>query len=433
MLYFILFLLLTYILIIFKRLKKYKYNQTKDYIYNFKNHISQNVLIQNNRLQIQTNNKDTLILELKLKISITSYFFKPYIEIDNIKHYFEYGSSGKRYINISYINQGLIKENNCSFSKKELKLYTFKNTITQDSQSLIVAPHADDAELSSFGLYSWLKDVNIVTITAGENGVCNYCDIYKDLSQATLKKGKLRAFDAITTPLLGGVKLQNSLALGYFGGQLINMRKKPMQEFTSHIKDITSLKEFRHIAHSKFKLAKDVTCSYTNLKEDLKILLLEIKPKYIITPHPTIDSHPDHKESTYLIIELLLELELNSTLLLYTNHLTTSELYPHGAIGSSIDLPPNFKDLLFDSIYSFQLNQNLQKDKFFAIESMHDLRDSLIQLSLKRAWKLTIKLLKSKIISKDKSYFRRAVRANELFFVAQKRDTLELLLSQRKV
>jgi hypothetical protein len=63
---------------------------------------------------------------------------------------------------------------------------------------------------------------------------------------------------------------------------------------------------------------------------------------------------------------------------------------------------------------------------------MHDLRDSLIQLSLKRAWKLTIKLLKSKIISKDKSYFRRAVRANELFFVISHKETLKKILLEKQ-
>ena len=432
MFYLVLLFFILYIFIIFKRLKKYKYNQKQDYIYKLQNYYIQTITIKNNKLQIPSNRPDTLFLEITLHNSFRTYFSKPYIEIDYIKHFFEFAANGVRYLNISHIKEGVITDTNAIFNQEEIKLYGFNNQIQQDLQTLIIAPHADDAELSAFGLYSWLKSVNIVTITAGENGVCNYCDIYEDTESAALKKGELRAFDAITTPLLGGLQLDDSLALGYFGSRLKDMRKEPHKEFYSYVKTIRSIKNFRKVSHSHIGLQENPSPTFNNLKKDLKEILLTTKPKIIVTPHPMIDSHPDHKESTYLLIELLLELNLEIKLLLYTNHLNISELYPHGEMGSSITLPPLFQEeLLFDSIFSFELNKHKQRDKYFAIESMHDLRDSLLAISLKKAFKLTQKLFKTSIMTKDKSYFRRAVRANELFFVVQKRDTLELLLSQR--
>ena len=432
MFYFLSFIVLIYCIIIFKRLKKYKYNPKKDYVYNLHDYYIGTVCIYNNQLQLPPSKYDTLFLEITLRPSIRSYLSKPYIEIDSVKHYFEYGATGVRYLNISHIKRGRVTKINCSMKTEELRCYGFTNNLVENSKTLIIAPHADDAELSSFGLYSWLKDVTIVTITAGENGVCNYCNIYEDKKAATIKKGELRAFDAITTPLMGGLTLSDSIALGYFGSRLEEMRKDPVHSFYSHIEGIKSIANFRKVSHCNIDLPNDPDPSYNNLKKDLKKILLAKKPKFIITPHPMIDSHPDHKESSYLIIELILELNLDTTLLLYTNHLSVCELYPHGEMGSTITLPPLFQDLLFDSIFSFEVNENLQKDKFFAIEAMHDLRDSFIQTSLKKAFKLTQKLFKNRLMTKDKSYFRRAVRSNELFFLAKKRDTLELLLLQRK-
>jgi len=432
MFYLVMLFFILYIFIIFKRLKKYKYNQKQDYIYKLQNYYIQTTTIKNNKLLLPSNRPDTLFLEITLHNSFRTYFSKPYIEIDNTKHFFEFAANGVRYLNISHVKEGIVTDINAIFNHKEMKLYGFDNQIQQDLQTLIIAPHADDAELSAFGLYSWLKSVNIVTITAGENGVCNYCDIYEDKESAALKKGELRAFDAITTPLLGGLQLGDSHALGYFGSRLKDMRKEPHKEFYSYLETIRSVKNFRKVSHTHIGLQENPSPTFNNLKKDLKEILLTTKPKIIVTPHPMIDSHPDHKESTYLLIELVLELNLEIKLLLYTNHLNISELYPHGEMGSSITLPPLFQEgLLFDSIFSFELNKHKQRDKYFAIESMHDLRDSLLAISFKKAFKLTQKLFKTRIMTKDKSYFRRAVRANELFFVVQKRDTLELLLSQR--
>ena len=89
-------------------------------------------------------------------------------------------------------------------------------------------------------------------------------------------------------------------------------------------------------------------------------------------------------------------------------------------ICTQLTLPPNKDRFDFDSIYSFYLDDELQTDKFFALESMHDLKDSTIYISLKSSFKHFKKMLMRKITGKDKSYFRRALRSNELFFIVNK-------------
>jgi len=138
--------------------------------------------------------------------------------------------------------------------------------------------------------------------------------------------------------------------------------------------------------------------------------------KNILTHHPN-DLHQDHKQTTLSTIEILKELNYKTKLLLYTNHLSQSQTYPLGEIGTAITLPPNKKEFYFDAVYSFCLDDNLQKDKFFALEAMHDLRNPQINISIKHSLKHLNKLIKRKLSTKDKSYYRRSIRANELFFV----------------
>lgn len=387
----------------YKRLKKYRYNQKADYIYNLKSNSSQE-------------QADSKFLKVILKPNLLSYFFKPYIEIDGVKTYFEYGAKGIRYINISHINSLDIKS---YFIDVEIKkdIFSFNNDINLNDKILILAPHADDAEIASFGLYSKAKDVTVVTITIGENGNNNYKRSYNDSKKAIYKKAELRTFDAICTPFLGGVDFEKSITLGYNGGSLTPMKQN--KTINSSLKDITP---FRKTKHSNIKLADIKKPTYKTFLDDISKIIDSVKPDIIITPHPQIDSHLDHKQTTLTLLEVLEKSDLDPKLLLYTNHLELSELYPIGEVASSITLPPNRTDFIFDSVYSFKLDVDTQIDKFFALENIHDLRNSYLQNDILSVLKQLIKLIKRKVKSKDKSYYKRAVRDNELFFVAKKVD-----------
>ena len=417
--------LLFYLFVIIKRAKKYKYKQTNDYIYNLEKNFIKDITLRENLFELESEleNFDTLFLKISLSKKLLSYFFKPYIKIEGIKHYFEYSAAGIRYLNISHIKNKsiLLKLHNLKLESEVLELYGYKNNIdlAQDN-ILILAPHADDAEIAAFGLYKTAKNVTIVTTTAGEHGLCNYCDFYEnDRTKSSLKKAQLRSIDAITIPLLGDVAVENSLALGYFGGRVQWMSQNPGKEATSIIQGVTNMNHYRRVSHSSIELKPNVKATYKEFSNDLSIILKNTKPDIIITPHITIDSHPDHRYTTLALLEALRKSTKKSKLLLYTNHLTLSESYPVGSMHSSITLPPNQKEFYFNSLFSFALEDDLQIDKFFALEAIHDLRDSSLQISIKRVFRHFKRLIKRVIFSKDKSYYRRAIRANELFFVVE--------------
>ncbi|MDD2790479.1 MAG: PIG-L family deacetylase [Sulfurimonas sp.] len=423
-------LLLLYFFLITKRAKKYKYDTSEDYFYNLESNLLAQTQLSNNTIELPQNfnEYDTLFLKIRLSRNLLSYFFKPSIKIEKTKHYFEYGARGIRYLNISHLkNQTLhLSLKNATLATSEISIYAYKNSIKLTQKTLILAPHADDAEIAAFGLYKRANDVTIITTTAGEHGNCNYCDLYKDKTQASLKKAELRAFDALTVGLLGNVPIENSLALGYFGGSLEWMHTHKYTLATSKIKGIDTMQSFRKVSHATIKLTQDVPAIYESFLNDLKEIIIQSKPDYIIAPHPAIDSHPDHKYTTFVLLEALKETQHICKLLLYTNHLKRSETYPIGAMHSSVSLPPNTQEFYFDSLYSFELDRELQIDKFFALESLHDLRDSLIFISLSKEFKHFKKMLKRVLSGKDKSYYKRAVRANELFFVVES-ENLEKL------
>lgn len=424
-------ILIIYLSVVFKRAKKYRYDTAKDYIYNMQTALQQKIIFDKNSISIPTefNNLNTFFLKIRLKFNPISYFFKPYIEIDGLKHFFEYGAEGIRYLNISHIRskQITLKCKNMTLNMNESTLYGYKNEIDLSKKILIFAPHADDAEIAAFGLYKSADDVTIVTTTIGEHGICNYCNIYKDRTKAALKKAELRTFDALCIPMLGGVDTTKSIALGYYGGSLQWMSEHPEKMATSHVQKFGDMNRFRRVSHCNINLPHQVKAEQNSFLNDLEQLFMQIKPDYIITPHPAIDSHPDHKYTTYALINTLKRTGLTCKLLTYTNHLSLSETYPVGDIHSSVTLPPNFNEFYFDGVYSFELDEDLQTDKFFALEAIHDLRDSLVSISIKKAYKQFNKMVKRALSGKDKSYFKRAVRANELFFVIESKDADKLL------
>ncbi len=425
MLYMLILLLFISFFIVFKKATKYKYDQKKDYIYDLKKHFIKEIDLDTTNLDLQTDdNYDTLFLEIKITTNLLSYFVKPYMQIGNTKHSFEYGARGLRYINISHIKSNDQIKTNIKLASKTSKLYGFKNKIDLESDTiLILAPHADDAEIAAFGLYKTAKNVTIVTTTMGEKGVCNYCDFYAgNKTEAAQKKAHLRLLDALHIPSFGEVAVENSIALGYFGGSLEFMYNNTEQNAVSSIKDFGSMQKYRKVNHAKIQLPQKVDPNFQAFYNDIKEIVTQLQPKIIITPHPQIDSHPDHKYTTLSLLKALDNLKLDTQILLYTNHLKQSEIYPIGEMFGSVDLPVNFSKFKYDSIYSFILNDELQKEKYFALEAIHDLRDSFLPISLKRAYKNCTRLLKKELLTKDKSYFRRAVRKHELFFVLQHKN-----------
>lgn len=421
----VLFIVL-FILVISKH-KIYKYNQKQDYIYDFKNP----KVFELDDINLEEYKRDeTLILKLKLKSNFLSKIFLPYLEISNInkkeKTFFEYGLNGMRYIDISsFAGNSSIKIDSkmCKITSKKVEIFSYDNLNIKEKKVLIIAPHPDDAEISSFGLYSSAKESFIVTVTAGE-GSCKFCDFDCDKELKAKIKGNLRIFDALTTGLLGKVKYENSLALGYFNETIKIMYENKNKLVSSKTAGISDINYFRRVNHSSIATNSKPKSNWDSLLNDFECIINSIKPDFIVTLHPQIDSNIDHKYITLAIIEAMEKLNCEEIkLLTLTNHLTQNEFYPYGNMFSTTALAPRFKtSFIFDSIYSHKLSREQQIYKYYALESMHDLRDSTIQIGFKKAFLFAFRQLRRYLSGKEKSYYRRSVRTNEIFYVTNYKD-----------
>lgn len=415
------------------RKRQYKYNPAQDYKYDFSSPIE---LADDVFIDLESyRSHQTIILSVQIQSRSSGHLFQPFIETisDNAKkqiHYLEHGLKGVRYIDISIYGGGQCQliPHHCSIVPQSRRLFIFDEINIAEKTVLLLAPHADDAEIAAFGLYSSAKKSYIVTITAGEEGKCDYCGLFESKKDQLIHKGKLRVHDALSIPMLGGVTTEQCAMLGYFGKSLKWMYHNQDKTAISKSTGIENLDFFRRTEHTRFLSSDTKTANWDALVEDLYECILNIQPDIIVTVHPQIDSHSDHIYTTVALCEALDRATDTRpmTILTYTNHHIYNEAYPYGPIRSTSILAPKFKkSFVADGIYSFHLNSRQQNEKFYALEGMHDLRDSTIVLGVKKSWNHFTKQLKREIQQRDKSYFRRAIRPNELYYVLN-RESLSI-------
>ncbi|MHC3970536.1 PIG-L family deacetylase, partial [Pseudomonas aeruginosa] len=102
----------------------------------------------------------------------------------------------------------------------EPTLWRARHPDYRERRVMVIAPHADDAELAAFGLYSQACEAWIVTLTAGEIETEHYRRMGLDGIAAARLKGRLRAWDSQAVPAWGGVPAERCVQLGYFCLQL---------------------------------------------------------------------------------------------------------------------------------------------------------------------------------------------------------------------
>ena len=434
--------------IFYSRHSVYNYNTSNDYQYDFSASEIKKIKLKltNGKLVLPETDliDQTIFLKLKINTSFLSTFFKPSIDIisndKKITQHFEYGAEGIRYLNLTQLHSS--KSNILKFEGDKInikdqtvELILFKNQKIGNAKIMIIAPHPDDAEIAAYGMYAKHPDNSfIITITAGEAGYFKYMDIYKDSQEHSLKKGEIRTWNSITTPLLSGVPLENCINLGYFDTTLKDMFQNDTINISSRYIKTSDTQIFRKLNLSSLKDSlSDTSSNWKSLITNLKTLIKIIKPDIIITPHPQLDFHSDHQFATVAIIQALLSLQINKGhLFLYTNHLSNSEFYPFGKEGDPITLPPYFKNkLYFKSLYSNPLTISQQKDKIFALESMNDLRLNSNWRNTYGLTKIYTKTLIKDVLGIQDSYYRKSVRANELFFTLPiNKTTLNNLLNK---
>jgi LmbE family N-acetylglucosaminyl deacetylase len=409
------------------RKRQYRYNPKQDYRYSFNNHCDLMEIESTGTIDLCAISSDsTLILEIKVHSTLSGHLCQPYVEIqcdsgDRESHYLEHGLRGLRYLDISGFCGSVIKLklHHCSLSHKKSSLYRYQNPNIDDKNVLILAPHADDAEIAAYGLYSTSARSYIITVTVGEEGKCDYCGLYGSKRERAIQKGKLRVHDALNVPALGDVPQERCAMLGYFGMRLKWMFEHRDQQAVSASTGISDIRFFRRTDHTGFIKNEAAAATWDSLVRDLHSAIVAIKPEIIVTAHPDIDSNSDHAYTTYALIQALEQADMKDVkLYCYTNHHIYTEAYPYGPIFSTSILAPKFNlPFACDAVYSHRLDKTKQSDKFYALEAMHDLRDSTLVFGVKKAWNHFVKQLKRTIQQRDKSYYRRAVRPNELFYV----------------
>jgi LmbE family N-acetylglucosaminyl deacetylase len=282
---------------------------------------------------------------------------------------------------------------------------------------MVIAPHADDAELAAFGLYSQADESWIVTLTAGEIEAEHYQQMGMGGVDAARIKGRLRAWDSITVPRWAGVPESRCVQLGYFCLQLPAMQAAPDQPVTSREADLADTRLFRQFNTIPLPGDVDGAPTWNNLIADLRALLLHARPQVLVMPHATIDPHPDHICSQAAVLEALQGLEWQPQVVLgYANHLHDNDRWPMGNAYSGVALPPVFDASQALEPYSIELNTEQQRDKAMALGMMHDLQPPAPLKRRVRRWLQKVLAGRRWPAEGENEFFRKAVRRHELFW-----------------
>jgi len=411
---------------VLSRRRQYRYRPDRDYAYAPESSAVEvlPLSLDGETCSIVYGEGQTVIVRCRIRSRWYGRLLQPYVETASEngtrRHYVEHGARGARYLDLTEAAAGertvRFRAHRCRI-EKTMTLFRYENPLDGDAKVLVLAPHADDAEIAAFGLYAG-HDAHIVTITAGEDGKCDYCDLFDSVPEGRMEKGLLRVHDALHIPDLGGVGVARCAVLGYYGMTLKQMYAQRGKTVPSNVPGVASFAAFRRTSHTSFIGNSAPETAWDSLVRDLQSALEILRPDVVVTPHPQIDSNSDHVYTTVALAEAMRNSGYGGRVLAYTNHHALGESYPCGPIFSTATLPPWFESpFAFDGIYSHALPRAAQVRKFFALEAMHDLRDATLPLSLAKTWKQLKRMLKRDLGGRDKSYFRRAVRTNELFYV----------------
>lgn len=367
----------------------------------------------------------TLVLALRIKSTWLGRFLDPVVEMaggeNPDRQTFERGVNGLRYLNLTGQAQALSKGDlrlRGRFCRLlgEPVLWAFEHPDYRQQRVMVIAPHADDAELAAYGLYSQADEAWIVTLTAGEIEAEHYQQMGMDKVEASRLKGRLRAWDSIAVPRWAGVPESRCVQLGYFCLQLATMQASPAQPASSREADMSDTRLFRQ--WNPFALPGDVdgAPTWNNLLADLREVLLRAQPQVIVLPHPTLDPHPDHLCAHAAVLEALKGLDWQPTLLGYANHLHDNDRWPMGDTAAGVSLPPAFDPASVLHPYCLLLTQAQQRDKAMALGMMHDLQPPAP--FKRRLRRLLQRLLAGRCGSPygENEFFRKAVRRHELFW-----------------
>ncbi|WP_095148262.1 PIG-L deacetylase family protein [Pseudomonas sp. Irchel s3a18] len=407
------------------------YSPKDDYQYSFPPYTAQpKIRLDGDRLLLDDGvmlaDDTTLILALRVKSTWLGRFIDPLVTLIGGDHpdrqTFERGVNGLRYLNLSgqaqVLSQGQLRVRGrfCRVLGEPV-LWSFEQPDYRQQRVMVIAPHADDAELAAFGLYSQAADTWIVTLTAGEIEAGHYQQMGLNAVEASRLKGRLRVWDSIAVPRWAGVPEAQCVQLGYFCLQLPAMQAAPSQPVGSREADLVDVRPFRQLNAFALPADLDGQPTWNNLLADLRALLLKARPEVIVLPHTSLDPHPDHICAQQAVLEALNGLEWQpATLLGYANHLHDNDRWPMGDSGAGIALPPVFDPAQVLQPYCLSLSIEQQRDKAMALGMMHDLQPPApFKRRLRRGLQRVL-AGRSGSPYGENEFFRKAVRRHELFW-----------------
>ncbi|MBT9235261.1 PIG-L family deacetylase [Pseudomonas sp. MG-2] len=369
---------------------------------------------------------ETLILELQLKSSWLGRFLDPQVELvageQADRQTFERGVDGLRFLNLTGLAAPLqagalrLRGRHCRLSGQP-RLWITPAVELQRRRVMVIAPHADDAELAAYGLYSQADETWVVTLTAGEIEAEHYQQMGLAKAEAARLKGRLRAWDSIAVPRWAGVAESRCVQLGYFCLQLPAMQAAPDQPIPSREADLADIRVFRQFNPFPLPADDDGAPTWHNLLADLRALLEMARPEVLVMPHPQLDPHPDHICAQAAVLEALQGLAWQpQTLLCYANHLHDNDRWPMGDSGDGVALPPQMSIAQAWAPCSLVLDLATQRDKAMALGMMHDLQPPAP--FKRRLRRLLQRWLAGRRPSPygENEFFRKAVRRHELFW-----------------
>jgi LmbE family N-acetylglucosaminyl deacetylase len=366
---------------------------------------------------------DTALLSVRLRgagrdswIEVSSGEFRA-------EQYLDPGATGVRWLNLSGLRAQLIAGGEVTLHTHGVilepggaTLRLFDSHLDLQQRILVLAPHPDDAEIAAFGLYAD-RQASVVTVTAGNAGDMNYSANINDPAEHYALKGYLRAVDSVTVPWQGNIPPERTANLGYFDGRLDAMYLAPAQAIPEVYSANTDVAPYRRANLSTLVSGGSRSNTWQHLVDDLVEVLRKVNPGIVVMPDPRLDTHLDHEFASVAIDQALERWQGNPVFLLYTNH-SDGNHYPYGPAGTVVSLPPGEQRLRMQKIYSHPVAHDLQIRKLFALESMHDLRLSPDeQITCGSA---TAAHRPDYPRAPEEDYFRRAPRANELFYVFDK-------------
>ncbi|WP_434708596.1 PIG-L family deacetylase [Pseudomonas sp. R1-1] len=366
---------------------------------------------------------DTLVLELELKSTWLGRWLDPYVQLGDDRQEFERGVRGRRFLNLSGQETALaqgsltLRGRHCVPANTGV-LWVMANPDFSRQRVMVIAPHADDAELAAFGLYSRCDDVSIVTLTQGEIEAEDYQRLGLDQAAAARLKGRLRSWDSLVIPLWGGVPAERCVQLGYYCLQLPAMAAAPTTSFGSRESQESDVRSVRRHNPLRLPADGDGQPTWENLLGDLTVLLEHYRPEVLVTPHPELDPHSDHVASTQALLEAVSRSQWKpTTLLMYANHLHDNDRWPMGPAGCGIALPPAIEPLPADRLWSPLLSAQVQLDKAMALAMEHDLQGAEVFKRKLRRWLQKGLAGRRWPATGSNEFFRKSVRRHELFWV----------------